>query len=117
MERIAIKIYEAWLFSSGWDVRAEINKWNTEIEFTFPELAAEDRSQKLKDLALAESMDWVSHEDAQAIAGKELNITTYDPETTTAEIQAEKNIMINKGFEQVQKNVAQEDKTMNEEVI
>jgi hypothetical protein len=51
---------------------------NVECEVTFPDIITADRSQKLKDLALAESQGWISKETAAQIAAKELNITTYD---------------------------------------
>ena len=51
---------------------------NVECEVTFPDIITADRSQKLKDLALAESQGWISKETAAEIAAKELNITTYD---------------------------------------
>jgi len=54
------------------------SKWD--IEYTFPSIATEDRSSKLKDLALSESMGWISHQTASSVAGKELLITTYDYE-------------------------------------
>ena len=47
------------------------------LEFIFPSIAQEDRSAKLKDLALAESMQWLSKSTAAKLAGKELGITTY----------------------------------------
>lgn len=47
------------------------------LEFIFPAIAQEDRSAKLKDLALAEAMQWLPKSWAAKIAAKELNITTY----------------------------------------
>ena len=55
-------------------------------EITFPEIIIQDRSQKLKDLALAETQGWVSKETAANIAGRELQITSYDYEKERAKI-------------------------------
>lgn len=51
-----------------------------EVEVTFPELITQDRSAKLKDLALAEQMGWVSRKTVAQIAAKELGITKYEYE-------------------------------------
>jgi hypothetical protein len=48
------------------------------IEFSFPSIAQEDRSAKLKDLALAEAMEWLPKSIVATLAAKELNITTYE---------------------------------------
>lgn len=48
------------------------------IEVTFPELVTQDRSSKLKDLAMAESQGWISKERAAEIAAQELQITEYN---------------------------------------
>jgi hypothetical protein len=47
------------------------------IEVTFPELIVQDRSAKLKDLALAETQGWISKSRAAEIAAKELHITDF----------------------------------------
>ncbi|HCW08355.1 MAG TPA: hypothetical protein DGG95_13425, partial [Cytophagales bacterium] len=67
-----------------------------EIEVTFPEVITQDRSAKLKDLATAEEMQWISHSRAAEIAAKELGISKYDWELEKSEIeqeQQEKQIM------------------------
>lgn len=51
---------------------------DAEIEVSFPEIVVQDRSQKMKDLAMAEQLGWISHERAAQIAAKELGITKYD---------------------------------------
>lgn len=51
---------------------------DAEIEVTMPELLVQDRSAKLKDLALAEAQGWLSKERAATIASKEFNVTEYD---------------------------------------
>lgn len=48
-----------------------------ECEITFPEILVQDRSAKLKDLALAETQGWISKERAATIAAKELGITNF----------------------------------------
>jgi len=79
LERILLKISNR-LFS--------YYEMDAQIEVTFPDIITQDRSQKLKDLALAESQQWISKERAANIAAKELSITDYD-------YVAEKNIMNN----------------------
>lgn len=49
-----------------------------QIEVTFPELVTQDRSAKLQDLSLAQTMGWVSSKRAAEIAAQELQITEYD---------------------------------------
>lgn len=61
----------------------------TTIEFSFPSLASEDRSAKIKDLAFMESMDWITKKRAASMAAKETNITTYDYEKEQDEIRKE----------------------------
>lgn len=51
---------------------------DVEIEVSFPELITQDRSAKLKDLAMAEQLGWISKERAAEIAAKELDITKFD---------------------------------------
>jgi len=57
---------------------AGISRAEWDIEFTFPSIATEDRSAKMKDLALAESGGWIAHRTAATVAAKELMITSYD---------------------------------------
>jgi hypothetical protein len=59
------------------------------FEFMFPAIAQEDRSAKLKDLALAESMEWLSKSKVATMAAKELNVTTYNFEEEQAMIREE----------------------------
>lgn len=53
-------------------------KIEAEIEVTFPELVSQDRSTKLKDLAMAEMQGWISKERAAEIAAKELGIMDFN---------------------------------------
>jgi hypothetical protein len=48
------------------------------IEVTFPELVTQDRSAKLKDLAMAQAQGWISKRRAAEIAAQELQITEYN---------------------------------------
>lgn len=59
---------------------------DAKIEVTFPDLITQDRSAKLKDLALAETMKWVSNRDAAQVAAKELGLDKYSYEETQLEI-------------------------------
>ena len=61
-----------------------------DLEVTFPEIITQDRSAKLKDLALAESQRWISPERAAEIASKELGITEFDFQEEQATIDAQK---------------------------
>lgn len=51
---------------------------NAEMEVIFPNLYTQDRSNKLKDLALGELQGWLSKETAATIAGKELGLDEYN---------------------------------------
>jgi hypothetical protein len=62
------------------------------LEFIFPAIAQEDRSAKLKDLALAEAMQWLPKSWAAKIAAQELNITTYSWQDAWRQIQEEANL-------------------------
>ena len=61
---------------------------DAEIEVTFPELVSQDRSAKLKDLAMAEMQGWISKERAAEIAAKELGVTDFDFKREQAVIKA-----------------------------
>lgn len=60
-----------------------------EIEVTFPEIVTQDRTAKLKDLALAKEENWISQQRSAEIAAKELGITNYDYEIEKKEMEAE----------------------------
>jgi hypothetical protein len=61
---------------------------DAEIEVSFPELITQDRTAKLKDLAMAEQLGWISKERAAEIAAKEFDITKYDYLTEQQRIKA-----------------------------
>ena len=48
------------------------------LEFSFPSIAQEDRSAKLKDIALMEAMEWLPKSISATLAAKELGISSYD---------------------------------------
>ncbi|MGH7744614.1 MAG: HNH endonuclease [Candidatus Dormibacteria bacterium] len=62
------------------------------LEFIFPAIAQEDRSAKLKDLALSEAMQWLPKSVTATLAAKELNITTYDFKESWAQLVEESNL-------------------------
>lgn len=62
---------------------------DAQIEVTMPELLVQDRSAKLKDLALAETQGWLSKDHAATIASKEFQISKYDYELEKEEISAQ----------------------------
>jgi hypothetical protein len=59
------------------------------LQFMLPAIAQEDRSSKLKDVALAESMEWISKRTSANMGAHELNITTYDFDEERVQINAE----------------------------
>ena len=77
------------------------------IEVSFPSIAQEDRTAKLKDLALAEAMEWLPKSVVATLAAKELNITTYDFQETWAMIldEAKKGMSIAHVYGQDNKHV------------
>jgi hypothetical protein len=62
---------------------------NAEVEFTFPSIASEDRTQLLQDLSYSESNMWISKQTAASIAAKNLGITNYNYEQEMSTIAAE----------------------------
>jgi hypothetical protein len=86
----------------------ENGKYSAELlEFMFPSIAQEDRSAKLKDLALCEAMEWFPKSMCATMAAKELNITTYDFEEAFAKIveEAERGMSIAHVYGQDNKHV------------
>lgn len=78
------------------------------VEATFPALAEENRSEKLKDYAFGESMSWWSHRRTAAAAAKEMQMTSYDydqEQQAIAEEDAMKQFLINTAYQQVTKGV------------
>jgi hypothetical protein len=60
-----------------------------EVGVTFPSIAQEDRSSKLKDVGFSESMSWLSKRRAANIAADEFKLNDYDYDTEQKEIAAE----------------------------
>lgn len=60
------------------------------MEFTFPSIAQEDRSAKLKDIAFSEAMDYFTKERSAAMVAREFNITDYDYRTEREAIRKER---------------------------
>ncbi len=56
------------------------------VDVTFPELVAQDRGAKLKDLALCEEQKWLSQERCAKIAAKEMGVDDFDWEKEKADI-------------------------------
>lgn len=75
------------------------------MEFTFPAIAQEDRSAKLKDIALMESMDYFSKERAATMSAREFQITDYIYRTERQKIRQEEgeSPVISAPFQQVTK--------------
>lgn len=75
------------------------------MEFTFPGLASEDRSAKVKDLALAESMDYFSKKRAAEMTAREFDVTNYSFDAEQEQIRQERadNPVIAAANQQVQK--------------
>jgi hypothetical protein len=74
------------------------------VETTFPALAEENRSEKLKDLAFGESMSWWSHRRIASAASKEMQFTSYDYDEEQEDIaneDAQKELLINTAYQQV----------------
>lgn len=66
---------------------------DAEIEVTFPDLVTQDRTAKLKDLALAEQQEWLSKKTSASIAAKELGLSKYEFEEEMAQIKKEREEM------------------------
>lgn len=63
---------------------------DVDCEVTFPDIITQDRSQKLKDLALAQTQLWLKPERAAEIAAKELGIDDYEWEKEMKDMEQEK---------------------------
>jgi hypothetical protein len=81
------------------------------VEMTYPEIAQENRSEKLKDIAFVESMSYISHERACSMSAKELSITTYNYKEEQEKIlmeDAEREVKINAAYQQALKGQVQQ---------
>jgi hypothetical protein len=59
---------------------------NARALFTFPDIITQDRSQKLKDLALAQSEGWFSEERSANTAAQEFGFDDFEYETEKEKI-------------------------------
>lgn len=96
------------VLASGYErLRAhkKLKPTKSRFEVTFPALAQEDRSAKLKDIAFAESMDYFSKARAASMVAKEFNITNYNYQLERQQITEERaaSPMMAKGMEQLPK--------------
>ncbi len=75
------------------------------MEFTFPAIAQEDRSAKLKDISFEESMDHISKRRAATMAAREFQISDYDYTKEQQDIEEERkgDPVITATLQQVQK--------------
>lgn len=71
-------VYERMVQGMAKKLFAQFGIHNVQVEVTFPELIVQDRTAKLKDLALGEMQGWWSKERAAHIAAKEMSISEYD---------------------------------------
>lgn len=62
---------------------------DVDCNVVFPEIISQDRSQKLKDLALAESQRWISPQRAATTAAKEFQFQNYNYEKEIEEMKVE----------------------------
>jgi hypothetical protein len=60
------------------------------VEFVWPSLVTDDRSQTLKDLQLASGEEWLSHRTVAEIAAKEFGHDTYEYDEEQAQIDEER---------------------------
>lgn len=78
---------------------------NQPMEFTFPAIAQEDRSAKIKDIAFMESMDYFGKERAATMAAREFQISDYNFKAEQQRIRQERatSPVIATGLQQVDK--------------
>ena len=107
IEELLLEIFDKFLAALQANGKfTDLSEDEKKIEFTFPEIAMEDRDKKLKDLALAESMNWISKETAAGIAGKEFHISTYDYDEQKGQIAIETKEEIALAYAQTPKGIA-----------
>jgi hypothetical protein len=78
------KLYEQ-IILDLWDYLMTTFGIKATCEVTFPDLITQDRSQKLKDLALCQSQGYFSKERCANIAAKEFNATDFNFDTEIVE--------------------------------
>lgn len=75
------------------------------MEFTFPSIASEDRSGKVKDIALCEAMDYFSKARSATMAAREFDITNFNHDKEQQDIDEERkrDMVMATGMQQVPK--------------
>lgn len=86
----------------------------TPFEVTFPSIASEDRSTKLKDLAMMEAMDWITKSRSATMAAKEMGVTKYNYEDEQNNIRKERAAkpLVMQGFQSLPKDGAAQEPTL-----
>lgn len=77
----------------------------TMMEFTFPSIASEDRSAKVKDIALAEAMDYFSKKRSSTMVAREFDVSNFDHDQEQQQIRQERadEPVMAQGYQQVDK--------------
>jgi len=94
------------VFQRAKEMKKLPDKLEVKVEITYPAIAEENRSEKLKDIAFEESMSHISHRRASTMAARELSITSYEYEEEQkqiAEEDAQKELMVNAAYAQILK--------------
>ena len=100
------------ILDAAWDRVKEarkLTKTTKRMEWTFPALAQEDRTAKIKDIAFAESMDYFTKERAATMAAKEFGVSEYhyDAERKAIDTEREEEPVISATMQQVPKIMEQ----------
>lgn len=61
-----------------------------QVDFVFPTAHEEDRSSKLKDLAVAQGLDWISHQRTAETAAQEFGFERFNYKNEMEQIRKEK---------------------------
>ena len=83
------QVYERML-KDLWKYCMEWAGIKADCEITFPEIITADKSQKIKDIALAKAEGFISQERAANMVAKELSITEFDYEVEKKQIDDER---------------------------
>ena len=75
------------LLKDLWDYCMEWAGLDADCEVTFPEIITQDRSAKLKDLALAETQGWMSKRRCAEITAKEFGVSEYNYDEEKLELK------------------------------
>lgn len=94
-------------------------KTDHKFEATFPAIAQEDRSTKLKDLAHSEAMDWFTKERSATMAAREFGITNYDflRETEAIRLERAMDPVVMQGFQSAPKVAADPNAALGEPTL